>query len=165
MVVINICILIVLVECLAVEAFIFLWLSGAFFKFVASCAEGARFLSFTITVLVVESGAFKEPICHYVVLSVTNCPSKVNFLLYQQFPCLGTYFDYQVSGELLFRICAFSVDVSCLQMNFRILGYQGSLCIFNGDIFWDVVDNKSWVPQPVYIYIQFSSALFVNVLL
>ena len=113
MVVVNICILIVLVVCLAVDVFILLRRSGVFFQFVASCAEEACFLSSTVTVLVVESRAFKAPICHYLVISVKNCPSKVNFLLYQQFPCLGTYFDYQVSVVLLCRICVFS-ESECL---------------------------------------------------
>jgi hypothetical protein len=80
MVVVNICFLIVLAECLVVDAFILLWLRGAFFQFVASCAEGACFLSSTVTVLVVESGTFKAPIFQYVILSVTNCPSKFNFV-------------------------------------------------------------------------------------
>jgi hypothetical protein len=40
----NFCIFIVFVECLAVDTFISLWQSGAFFQFVALCAEGDTFL-------------------------------------------------------------------------------------------------------------------------
>jgi hypothetical protein len=54
------------------------------FIFVASCAQRAGFLSSAIPKRVIESGAFKTPICYYVVLNITNYPSKFVSLLQQQ---------------------------------------------------------------------------------
>jgi hypothetical protein len=76
MAVVNFSIFIVLVECLAVDTFISLWQSGAFFQFVAPCAEETRFFFSTVSVLVIEFGAFETSVCNYMVIDSADLPSE-----------------------------------------------------------------------------------------
>ena len=109
----------------------------------ASCTEVAGFLSSAFPKPMVESGAFKAPICYYVVLNITNQPSKFNFLLQQQLPSLDDYFNYQVLNMFLCFITKFGVDVSCFQVEIRTLCYHCSFYIPSGDILCDIKNHQS----------------------
>jgi hypothetical protein len=63
---------------------------------VALRTEGAGFLSPAVFVSVVEPKAFKAPSSYYVILNFTAHPSKLDFLLQEEFGGLGVDLNYQV---------------------------------------------------------------------
>jgi len=67
----DVFILVVFVVSYAVNTFELRWGCCTFPKLVSSCAERACFLSSAIAKPVVKAGAFRTPVCKYVVLRFT----------------------------------------------------------------------------------------------
>jgi len=78
------------------KAFVFLRVSCTFLKIVVSCAEGACFFSSAVAGSVVESGAFKAPGSHHVILYFADLPSEFYLLVQKQLSNLRTHLHYQI---------------------------------------------------------------------
>ena len=109
-----------------VNAFVFLRISCTFLKLVVSCAEGAGFFS-TVLSSMVESRAFVAPGGHHVALYFADLPSEFYLLVQKQLSNWSTHFYYQIPSVFPRFVAEFSVYVSLLQVDVRILCSQGVL--------------------------------------